>query len=232
MKTGTVHNRDSFLARISSTLGRDKVESTVSRPKWSYSPQLQVLENATQDELIAVLEEQCKSIHTDFVHVQEGESLESALSSVIEAHGGGSAITWNDPRFQEHGLASFLQNKDTSIWNPAIGRENISLAEKANIGITFSDITLAESGTVVLFSGAEKGRVVSLLPTTYIALIPKSTIVPRMTQATSFIHNSIENGAEVASCINFITGPSNSADIEMNLVVGVHGPIKATYIVF
>ncbi len=33
MKTGTVHNRDSFLARISSTLGRDKVESTVSRPK-------------------------------------------------------------------------------------------------------------------------------------------------------------------------------------------------------
>ena len=33
MKTGTVHNRDSFLARISSTLGRDKVESTVSRPQ-------------------------------------------------------------------------------------------------------------------------------------------------------------------------------------------------------
>ncbi|KIL51879.1 LutC/YkgG family protein [Jeotgalibacillus soli] len=232
MKTGTVHNSDSFLKNISSRLGRDTIEPAVTLPEWSYSPQHRVLENATQEELIAVLEKQCQIIHTDFVRVKPENTLEETLNYVIESYGGGPIITWDDPRFEQSGLSSLFERDDTSIWDPSIGDNNIPLAEKANIGITFSDITLAESGTVVLFSGAKKGRAVSLLPTVYIALIPAESIVPRMTQATSIIHNKIQDGDALSSCINFITGPSNSADIEMKLVVGVHGPIKVTYIVY
>ena len=104
-------------------------------------------------------------------------------------------------------------------------------AEQADIGITFSDITLAESGTVTLFNDKDNGRSISLLPRVHIAIIPKSTIVPRMTQAVKQIHDANQRGQEVSSCVSFISGPSNSADIEMNLIVGVHGPVEATYIV-
>ncbi|WP_431522080.1 LutC/YkgG family protein [Guptibacillus hwajinpoensis] len=104
-------------------------------------------------------------------------------------------------------------------------------ARDADIGITFSDYTLAESATVVLTTSPEKGRSVSLLPKTYIALVPKSTIVPRLTQVTDRIDKDLKESETVSSCIKFISGPSNSADIELSFVAGVHGPVKASYIV-
>ncbi|KSU85461.1 hypothetical protein AS030_08170 [Fictibacillus enclensis] len=56
-------------------------------------------------------------------------------------------------------------------WNAGMGNENILLAERSNAGITFSEMTLAEAGTVVLYSSMGIGRSVSLLPTTYTAYI-------------------------------------------------------------
>ena len=120
---------------------------------------------------------------------------------------------------------------DVREWDEKYGEENVHFAEKANIGITFSDITLAESGTVTLLNDKNNSRTISLLPSHYIAIIPKETIVPRMSHATRIIHERNKNGEIIPSCVSFITGPSNSADIELNLVVGVHGPVKATYIV-
>jgi L-lactate dehydrogenase complex protein LldG len=234
--TGTIQNRDEFLNKIASQLGRPRIKTKVERPKWQFSPQEKVLKDATQDELLEVLQEQCKKIHTTLIHT-DLKKLSSALNDVVTQYGGGPILTWKDERFSEWGLDGLMksewpsQNIDVYEWDHTKGSENISKAEKANVGITISETTLAESGTVVIFSNENKGRTVSFLPANYIALIPKSSLVPRMTQATKKIREIYQNTGHVASCINFITGPSNSADIELNLVVGVHGPVKATYIV-
>lgn len=235
MQTGAIHNREAFLNNIAKQLGRER-KKTVTRPEWKYNPQLEVFKDATPDELTEILKEQCNNIHTSFYETDTA-GLEEVLNQVITEYEGESIITWDDPRFAEFGLTSYLNEKipksgkRVHVWNPELGVENVEFAKTADVGITFSDSTMAESGTVVLFSGKTRGRSVSLLPKTYIAIIPKSTIVPRMTQTCSEIHKRIENGEKVSSAVNFITGPSNSADIEMVLVVGVHGPIKATYIV-
>ncbi|MFB4162136.1 lactate utilization protein C [Geomicrobium sp. JSM 1781026] len=235
MSRGTVQNRKSFLNNIAEKMGRARVDH-VERPVYKHRPQWDVYANATPDELLDVFKEQCQHIHTDVIEVEKS-GVAKAVAETFGRYQAQSYLMWDDPRLKDVGLDDRFQEQmkqldvDTFIWDPD-SDENIRVAEQATVGITYSDMTLAESGTVVLFSSSEKGRAVSLLPETYIAIIPKSSLVPRMTQATYEIHQRVENGERLPSCINFISGPSNSADIEMSLVVGVHGPVKATYIVF
>ncbi|MBS4211600.1 LutC/YkgG family protein [Neobacillus rhizophilus] len=233
---GTIQNRDAFLNKIAGQLGRSRITTPVERPRWKFRPQDEVLKGASQDELLEVLKEQCKRIHTT-IYTTDLINLGSTLNGVVADFGGGPIVTWKDERFAEWGINSLMksewpsQNIDVFEWDSAKGTENISKAENANIGITISEVTLAESGTAVLFSDENKGRTVSFLPAASVVLIPKSSLVPRMTQAAQKMREIHGKTGRVASCINFITGPSNSADIELNLVVGVHGPVKATYIV-
>ncbi|MDR6997844.1 lactate utilization protein C [Neobacillus niacini] len=233
---GTIQNRDKFLNQIASRLGRERVSAPIDRPKWKFQPQHEVLKEATKEELLDILTEQCKKIHTT-IYTTDKKNLADTLDKVVADYGGGPIVTWKDERFSQWGLDSLFkkdwldQNIDVFEWDYTRQEDNIAKAEKANVGITISEITLAESGTVVLFSDENKGRTVSFLPATYIALVPLSSLVPRMTQAAQKMREIHQQTGHVASCINFITGPSNSADIELNLVVGVHGPIKASYIV-
>lgn len=230
-----IKNKDSFLNHIANQLNRPRRCQYVEKPTWQYRPQWNVLKDYTPEALVDVLKEQCKVIHTTFKRVDKNNLSTALLETIIE-YGGESIITAQDERNDFYELTPFyeslLANKmDVHFWDSQVGYENIVFAEGANIGITFSDLTLAESGTVTLFNNKHNSRSISLLPKHFIAIIPIDTLVPRMSQATRIIHQQHASGKNIASSISFITGPSNSADIELNLVVGVHGPVKATYIV-
>ncbi|WP_077358531.1 LutC/YkgG family protein [Virgibacillus halodenitrificans] len=229
-----IQNRDRFLNKLANNLGRPRRTEGVKRPEWSVQPQWQVLDGYSQDELVDVLEKQCKAIHTDF-KLTTIAGLPQAVEETVAVYGK-KIITAKDDRNEKFGLDLLfdkLRTEDMEVheWDSTAGLENQIIAERADVGINFSDITLAESGTVTLFNNKDNGRSISLLPENFIAIIPKSTIIPRMTQAAKQIHEAHEQGHMVSSCISFISGPSNSADIEMNLIVGVHGPVRATYIV-
>lgn len=228
---GKITNREVFLKNLAGNLGREVRNTLMEKPKWEFQPQYQVLKKCTTDQLLNVLKEQCSKIHTELI-ISSVTNLSRTLSEIVNKNGGGPIVYSKDSRFNEYGLNPLLKNDflkqgmEVHEWDHYQGEKNIAKAEKANIGLTISDITLAESGTVVLLTNQDQGRVIHFLPTNYICLVPKSTIVPRMTQAAVILKEKM-----VPSCVNFITGPSNSADIEMNLVVGVHGPVRATYIV-
>lgn len=230
----SIQNREAFLDKLASRLGRERRTEGVERPQWSVTPQDEVFKGMSQDELAEVLEKHCKVIHTTFKRTDRA-GLTMVLNETLKAYEGKEIVTSKDARHQEYGITEFFEEQgdqlDVHVWDAALGKENQQIAERADVGIVFSDITLAESGTVTSFNTKDNGRSISLLPRTFIAIIPKSTLVPRMTQAARHIHQTQAGGEDVPSYVSFITGPSNSADIEMNLIVGVHGPVKATYIV-
>ncbi|OCA85644.1 lactate utilization protein C [Bacillus sp. FJAT-27225] len=233
---GTIHNRKRFLDKVASSLGRPRNTTSVERPAYKFQPQHEIYKGASQDELLEVLKTQCLKIHTA-LHETKLDQLPEKVKEIVESYGGGPVMTWNDERYGKWGLGELLENEwpsenvEVRVWDHTKGDENISLAESAKVAITISEVTLAESGTVTHFTNRDRGRSVSFLPENFIALVPKSSIVPRFTQAAEWIRKQHLEGKDVPSCINFITGPSNSADIELNLVVGVHGPVRAAYIV-
>lgn len=230
-----IQNREAFLNNIAHSLGRPRQTSKVERPTWTTQPQYDIHHGLSQDDLVEVLSDRCSAIHTDFKRTSI-ENLPATLWETMRNYKVKSVIAPWDERNDAYGLTKFYDEIDEEgleyfQWDAKKGEDNVRFAERADVGITFSDLTLAESATVTLFNNKYNGRTISLLPTSYIAIIPKSTIVPRLTQATKHIHQAQQEGHQTTSSISFISGPSNSADIEMNLIVGVHGPVQATYIV-
>ncbi|MBI3634650.1 MAG: lactate utilization protein [Candidatus Rokubacteria bacterium] len=103
----------------------------------------------------------------------------------------------------------------------------------ADIGLTGVDLAVAETGTLVLVSGSGKPRSTSLLPPTHVAVFDRTRLVESLLQVGVFLE-AWHTGAPPAArggVINFITGPSRTADIELTLTRGVHGP-KEVHAVF
>lgn len=91
------------------------------------------------------------------------------------------------------------------------------------IGITGVFCAIAETGTLMLVSGPTTPAATSLLPETHIALLPVTRVVPHMDDAWRLLRT--EHRAPPRA-VNFISGPSRSADIEQTVTLGAHGPYR------
>jgi len=91
------------------------------------------------------------------------------------------------------------------------------------IGITGSFCAIAETGTLMMLSGAQMPCATSLLPETHIAIVEKSRIVPGMEEAWQLMRTEQR---QAPRAVHFISGPSRTADIEQTVTLGAHGPYR------
>jgi L-lactate dehydrogenase complex protein LldG len=91
------------------------------------------------------------------------------------------------------------------------------------VGITGTFCAIAETGTLMLLSGPDTPATVSLLPETHIALVPIASIVATMEDGWARLR--VTHGA-LPRAVNFVSGPSRTADIEQTVTLGAHGPYR------
>jgi L-lactate dehydrogenase complex protein LldG len=89
-----------------------------------------------------------------------------------------------------------------------------------DVGISTAQAAIAETGTLILDSTCERHRLVSLVPPVHIAIINASSIRETLSDALTLL----QKDKDLSPAVTFITGPSRTADIELTLTIGVHGP--------
>jgi L-lactate dehydrogenase complex protein LldG len=96
------------------------------------------------------------------------------------------------------------------------------------VGVTGAFAAIAETGTLVLVSGPDTPATVSLLPETHVAVVGADRIVATMEQAWELARAEL---GRLPRAVNFVSGPSRTADIEQQLVMGAHGPYRVHIVV-
>jgi iron-sulfur cluster protein len=127
-----------------------------------------------------------------------------------------------------------LFSKETGVELPPDPVELVKVARErlrqafidADIGISGANVAIADTGTLVIITNEGNDRLVTTLPPVHIAVLGIEKIVPKMEDATAILQVLPRSGTgqKLTSYVSFITGPSRSADIELTLTIGVHGP--------
>ena len=158
------------------------------------------------------------------------ENAMAHIQSLADSLGVKNAVRSDQEVFGQILVDAPLESTGISVTTVSHGpdrsRESLrSSIIAADIGLTGADYAVAETGSVIVMPRKGLSRLVSVVPPVHLALVRPEDLVESLDDL--FLLRRLEyheKGGEMGSYLNFITGPSRTADIEQTLVVGVHGP--------
>jgi len=213
---------------------RERVHRLKSAGNGTYKVDKKLRETQVQEgepqhgDLIVRFQEELERIDGEFVHCS-AEELPNKITDFLASIEANRILGWGERSLELDSIVDHLREKGIQILEPEIPRsedgniryEMLAGLDQAPAGLTTCLAGLADTGTVILPSGAGQSSLTSLLPRTHLVLLRAKDIYP------TFDHWIRAEGREaIASSpqLTLITGPSRTADVEMILTLGVHGP--------
>ena len=189
-------------------------------------------------ELLETFNQECEKVSVQVTLASSREDVERALSEIISKEQVKTVMLGNSPLLRcldlgplllDSGIVHIIGSSNDSLDQSALKDFRRSIRD-AEMGITGVDYGLADTGTLVMMAGADQDRLSSLLPPIHVAFLQPDRILTGLDALMVRLMLDKEEGDTIHSCITFITGPSRTADIEMTLVRGIHGP-KEMYVI-
>jgi L-lactate dehydrogenase complex protein LldF len=185
-----------------------RIDNKPANPSWVDMSQ------PHQAELLDKFSSELEALGAEF-HSCEPEQVLQAVLGILQMRGINEILAW-DVDYLPNGILEGLSETGIKIYHPTM--ETLHLESHIRAGLSGATAAVAETGSILLLGGTGRPLSASLLPEIHIAMVWEKDVLEHLEQAFQL------EGIKQAPAAVFITGPSRTADIEMTLTIGVHGP--------
>ncbi|MCC2112584.1 MAG: lactate utilization protein [Hyphomicrobiales bacterium] len=173
------------------------------------------------EERIAFFVKMAEKYNASVARIADADDVPAAIAEFLRAHN----LPPNIKRGDDPRLAALPFEKTPNLEISIGASDGDDL-----VGLSHALAGVAESGTLVLTSGRDNPTTLNFLPDTHIVLVSAADIHGDYETAWDDIRKAHDKGA-LPRTVNWVTGPSRSADIEQTLLLGAHGPRRLHIII-
>jgi L-lactate dehydrogenase complex protein LldG len=159
---------------------------------------------------------EARALGVDVFVAASPEEVREHLRTLIDRF---RVLSWNPERLP--------YGAGTLVAGAALGSSPRAEQAAAQVGVTGCHGAIAETGSLALISEPGCSRSASLLPPVHVAIVRPDDLFYGM---GDFFTARADRIAGASTC-TFVTGPSRTADIELSLTIGVHGPGRVAIVV-
>jgi len=204
--------REQVLANIRAALNRAgplpdsiarSLQGRLSRPRANLKP-------AIGDDTIAHFIEKLESVSGKITRVASIDKAAEVVARHLESFDlGDNLVVAPDPALE--GIP----------WSNRLGVERRAAAGGDRLSVTGAYAAVAETGSLVLLSSPDSPTTLNFLPDDHVIVLRESQIVPHIEDVWVRMRSDKQ---AMPRTVNFITGPSKTADVEQTIQEGAHGP--------
>lgn len=221
-------DRDQMLARVRAGLARNRAMLEAEAAAAPHAPPPFVHPPAA--DLVAQFAAELTKLEGRVYRCADAETALETIGAILRDTGATSVIVWERDQIGLAGLEALLSTQGVAVLDSQVGagderKARLQTLEPALVCISGADCGIAESGSLLLLHGPGRPRLASLLAPLHIAVLRADQLVRGLGEALAQLRERYGAGMfDATSNLTLITGPSRTADIEMTLTLGIHGP--------